>query len=190
MPSRRNVLLVALLALPMRSYAGAWSHESFENEGALDWVLEFQRKPTPAFVRQALARGVAGGGIDSFDGDSIVAAAEVVAASLGRPCKGLPAALLPMIAPSKKGFAQLAPLADSGVVGVLGPSSELRELWTRQAEALARWESAIRDLRARLSPPPPAPVERTSSGLRHPPPADAQLERQVSRSTMSSRFQS
>lgn len=145
-------LLAASLAISSRdAFAGAWSHESFGNDGALDWIAEFVEKPTPEFLRQTMLAGTSGKYIDSFAGESLIAAAEVVAASLGAPYKGLPPEIRPFIASRGAEYAKLRPLASSGLAGVLGSKSELRENWSAHKEALARWEGAVNELLGRLS---------------------------------------
>jgi len=155
MRGRRRALLFLLVALvtPSVTSAGAWSHESFENDGALDWAAEFQQNPTAEFVRRTLASGANSRHIESFVGESIIAAAEVVAASLGRPCKGLPPEVVSLVARFGAQYRMLASLAQSALAGVLGSGSELRENWSLHADGLARWESSVNELVKRLSRP-------------------------------------
>lgn len=155
MQTRRRVLLLisAALVTPSFALAGTWSHESFENDGALDWAAEFQEKSTLQFLRQTLALATTGKYIESFSGESVIAAAEVVAASLGRPCKGFPQELVAVVAKLNTQFRSLAPLAKSAVAGVLGPKSELRESWSLHAEGLERWKGSVNELLIRLSSP-------------------------------------
>lgn len=163
---RRAFVSVLMVCAALRpSYAGAWSHESFEKDGALDWVLDFQPQPTPEFVQRTLAAATVGKVIESFTGESAIAAAEVVAAALGRSTPGLPKELLPAIAKSRKQFASLALLARSALLRVLGEGSELRENWGIREESLVRWDRSVRELLARLSAPGANPsIERTHNG--------------------------
>ncbi len=155
MSTRRESLLffAALVAIPVRSLAGAWSHESFANDGALDWAAEFQNTPTTEFLRSTLAQGTTGEYIESFAGECIVAAAEVVAASLEHPSPQLPKELAAVVLKSAAQFRSLAPLARSALTsGVLGPKSELRENWSLHAEGLARWKGSVNELLTRIEP--------------------------------------
>ncbi|WP_457426084.1 DUF4259 domain-containing protein [Roseateles sp. P5_E7] len=161
MLNRRQMLFIVSAAClkTSRAYAGTWSHESFENDSALDWVRKFEEQPTAAFLRSTLARGTAGKAIESFDGESIIAAAEVVAASLGHPCKAFPQQLSPIVTKFGAKFRVLAPQAKTALAGVLGSKSELRENWSLHADNLSRWEGSVNELLARLSRPaskPPA----------------------------------
>jgi hypothetical protein len=152
-PSRRSLMLsaAASLALPGLARAGAWGPASFGNDGALDWVIDFVKTPTEAFVRETLSL-VPGQLVDSFRGESIVAAAEVVAASLGRPCPDLPKDVAAIAVRSRDSFRGLAPLAHESVTLVLRGKSELRRNWSESASLRAKWEASVNDLRKRLVP--------------------------------------
>lgn len=153
MSTRRESLLflVALVAAPTPSLAGAWSHESFANDGALDWVAEFRNTPNPEFLRSTLVQGTKGEYVESFAGECIIAAAEVVAAGLGRPSPQFPKELASVVSKSATQFKLLAPLARSALTGgVLGTKSELRENWSLHAEGLARWKRSVDELLKRL----------------------------------------
>jgi hypothetical protein len=148
---REAILFLAAATVPLAGLAGAWSHESFANDGALDWVAEFLQKPTPGFLREALIQGTSGTYIENFAGECIIAASEVVAASLGHVSTTFPAELKPVVARSAGLFKPLASLARAALSdGVLGPKSELRENWSLHAEGLARWSGSVNDLLKRL----------------------------------------
>jgi hypothetical protein len=151
-PSRRRLLLslVALWAAPA-ARAGAWSHQSFGNDGALDWVIDFVKTPTEAFVRETLSL-VPGQMVDAAKGESIIAAAEVVAASLGRPAPDLPKDVAEVVARSRDRFRGLATPAHEAVTAVFGRKSELRWNWRESAALLAKWEGSVNGLRKRLLP--------------------------------------
>ncbi|OOG38419.1 DUF4259 domain-containing protein [Polaromonas sp. A23] len=153
MSTRREslYLIAALAVVPVPSLAGAWSHGSFANDGALDWVAEFQEKPTAEFLRRTLAQGNTGKYIENFAGECIIAAAEVVAASLGRASPQFPKELAPLMLKSGVQFVSLAPLARSALTkGVLGARSELRENWSLHAEDLTQWKGSVNELLNRL----------------------------------------
>ncbi len=79
-----------------------------------------------------------------------VAAAEVVAASKGRPSKSLPKELSAWLEQQQKAeIAKLAPVAAKAALRVLnGPKSELRELW--QEKEFPAWSGHMQSLIARL----------------------------------------
>jgi hypothetical protein len=153
MSTRRSVLLSALLLSHTQVlFAGAWSYESFGNDMALDWAGDFGDEPTPTFVKHSLEAANTGKYIPSYIGQKIIAAAEVVAASLGRPCNDFPSDLLTTVGKHRDQLQQLSPMARSSVQAVLGPKSELRKDWAPHASNLSEWEKSVNGLLARLKP--------------------------------------
>ena len=151
MDRRRFLFSFSILVLPSTTLAGAWSHESFDNDGALDWVEYFKQKPTVAFLYETLELAVNSKYIDHFAGECTIAAAEVVAACLGRPCKSFPEDLKPFIANIRIDDALLlAPLARAALSSVLDNKSELRRSWSLHAEDLAIWKANVNELQVRL----------------------------------------
>ncbi len=153
MNSRRAFVLslAAFSAAPTAVWAGTWGHQSFENDGALDWIGEFLEHPAVVTVQRALSQATTGKYLDSDVGEHAIAAAEVVAASLGRPAKGLSPKMKPFVSKHRKELQTLAPLARSAMKAVRGPRSELRERWSLHADDLATWEGAVDSLVSRLS---------------------------------------
>lgn len=73
---------------------GAWGHRTFDNDDASDWIEELDQS-TDLFAINAALDAVAssdGGYVESPDCCKALAAAEVVAALLGRPGSDLPPA--------------------------------------------------------------------------------------------------
>ena len=119
----KRALVASLLAvLPLLVHAGAWGEGSFENDDALDWVGQCIKAGTTAPVSAALAAVLDGRYVQAPDGSEAVAAAEVVAAAMGKP-----------------GFRVLDPKV-----------SELSQLWAEARST--RWTEAIADLERRLGP--------------------------------------
>jgi hypothetical protein len=85
-----------------------WGSDSFENDGALDWIADFCDAPAKELVLNALARVAE---MDFFDSPSApecsvgIAAAEVVAALKGEPRRAIVLTL-----PSSMSFAALVML--------------------------------------------------------------------------------
>jgi hypothetical protein len=119
---------------------------------ALDWVGDFKENPTLPFLKKTLESAPAGKYVESDIGEKVIAAAEVVAASLGRHSQDFPNELMAVITRSKKQFEALAPLARAAVLRVNGATSELRENWSLHAEDLDEWEKSVNGLVSRLSP--------------------------------------
>jgi len=128
---------------------GAWGPGSFENDAALDWVWELDEDLDASALRRALAA--------VYDGESdeeAVAAAEVVAAALGRPTA----------APTPDEVTEWIERADGFVdddlriqalaaVQYVRDRSALRGLWLESGGGEA-WLAAIDELAARLAPAP------------------------------------
>jgi hypothetical protein len=124
---------------------GAWGARAFENDGALDWVWELEAAEDDSVLRSALSADVS----EAPEAEIALAAAEVVAAALGRPAGALPdevtawvAAHGPAVGDDLQGLAQRAVAAASA-------GGELRELWTEAGDP--EWEKAMGDLQARLA---------------------------------------
>lgn len=81
-----------------------------------------------------------------------VAAAEVVAASKGRPSQYLPKELSSWLEQQQKSeIAKLRPVAVKAVLRVLnGPKSELLELWQENKKEFPAWSGHMQSLIARL----------------------------------------
>ena len=149
---------------------GAWGPGNFENDEAVDWISDARESGDPQFVVAALTKVAdASGFIEAPDGCAALAAAEVVAAALGRP-PGVPSndqveERLPMLSDFAESatdsvveVAELMPevadqadLARRALVALLDPEdSELYGLWD-DADA-ADWLAVLQDLGRRLAP--------------------------------------
>jgi hypothetical protein len=127
---------------------GAWGTATFDNDDASDWVSELEETEDDALLRAALDR--AGANAASEDASAALAAAEVIAASKGRPSASLPDEVVAWVrdhGPSvDPGLAQTAIAALDRVAA----RSELRELWA-ESESYDEWTADVADLRARLA---------------------------------------
>ena len=127
---------------------GAWGAESFENDDAADWSSGLEGADSFEVVRQALSVTEAPY-VEAPDGSMAVAAAEVVAAALGRPSASLPDAVREWVvangsmAEPGDGSAALA-----AVFRVRSDGSELRELWNEAGSE--DWNRCLTDLSERL----------------------------------------
>jgi hypothetical protein len=136
---------------------GAWGEEPFENDDAADWSYAFDTLDAGggvAYLRAALA--VAAGAhedeeIEAPDGSIAVAAADVVervrrGAALPETYGAAVTAWASRTAPELT--AVDVELAAAAVQRVLGPSSELAELWD---DAGPEWRTVTEALAARLN---------------------------------------
>lgn len=80
---------LVMTALSGSASAGAWGSGSFENDDALDLSTNLAQQPDTALVYQTLRGAVRDrtAYLEAPDGSAAVAAAEVVAALKGHPCK-------------------------------------------------------------------------------------------------------
>jgi len=129
---------------------GAWSHESFGNDDAMDWIAELEAEGLPA----------AGGALAAIEQlapedreapicSSALAAAEVVAALRGKPAAGLPDEVRQWVA-EHPGDPGALTLAARRAVDAIVAQSELRELW-EEGDEFETWQAAVAELRARLA---------------------------------------
>lgn len=129
---------------------GTWGAGSFQNDWALDWLGGLRESGDASRVRSALSRVVEQGGtkysppsiLERLRGrrrhtewltagvaSKALAAAEVVAASLGHPAANLPDGITAWLQQHSASFpSDLVPLARQAV-GIVKANSELKDLW-------------------------------------------------------------
>lgn len=129
---------------------GTWGHGPFENDDALDWVNELADGGAELVADTlAVPDDPESLDLDAPDGQVILAAAEVVAAALGRPLAGtLPAEVTAFLA-TRPDLAHLRASALAAVPLVGAPGSELAELWGDSDDGTA-WRQTLTDLQTRL----------------------------------------
>ncbi|WP_431046351.1 DUF4259 domain-containing protein [Roseateles sp. L2-2] len=153
----RRALLINLAAMLAHhtAHAGAWGHGIFDNDGALDWLGAFVARPSSASVEAALNAALRTGPLESPEGESAMAAAEVVAAALGKPAQNLPKELTACLQRADRApYQKLKKLAGRAVNAVVsGKQSELRELWREDQKTFPLWQANGFDLLTRLGEP-------------------------------------
>lgn len=128
---------------------GAWGTGAFDNDDASDWVYELEDGGIDA-IESALDDAIRSSDLSSPTDANAIAAAEVVAAAIGRPVPGLRediAALVVDVAPSIT--PEHAERARTAVERVLN-ASELAELWA-ETDNDGEWRALIQDLIGRLT---------------------------------------
>jgi hypothetical protein len=108
---------------------GAWGHGNFDNDMAADYVATFQDDPNEALLLETLASVAAEGYPEADESSEALAAAELIAAALGKPMRGFPEDLLlgaNNLHLTNPDSAQK--LARRAIKAVL-KKSELKELW-------------------------------------------------------------
>lgn len=130
---------------------GTWSYYNFDNDDAADFAEDFRETPNEAALYEALATAAEEEGYLEADvASEALAAAEIVAAILGRPAQTFPLGLLPAIKhlDSAADSEDLRELAGQAVAAVLKKSA-LQQLWS-ESEDYASWQQQQHELLARL----------------------------------------
>src|SRR5690606_3520434 len=119
--------LLAALMTPSPVAAGTWGHGQFDSDHALDFAADWAEAGTVESIRDALTFATDQAYLEAPDAEKALVAAEVVAASMGKPNKKLPAELAAWISKqSAQELRSMAPLALSAIERVRSPSgSEL-----------------------------------------------------------------
>jgi hypothetical protein len=132
---------------------GAWGRGVFENDDAMDWTVAFLEGSSVDALQDALDDALDSEDyLDSDQGSYALAAAELLAAATGRPCRDLPSGLgewataNPQIATPS-----LLARARDAVDRVIGEDeSELAELWA-ESDEFEDWLEEMEELKDRLS---------------------------------------
>jgi hypothetical protein len=130
---------------------GAWSHEPFGNDDAGDWISELEQSKDLSVVEAALnaVTDDAEEYLQAPQCSTALAAAEVVAALLGRPSTSLPAEAVGWTSGRSRPSTSLVAKAKRAVSAVL-ETSELQELWA-ESEDYPQWQAGTKNLLARLN---------------------------------------
>lgn len=133
---------------------GAWSHESFGNDDACDWIAELVDDTDLASVEEALDVVLEAGDdyLEAPEASVAIAAAEVIARLQGN--WGLVDAYSETVDGWIKRTRLTSPVdltckAHRAIERILGEESELRELWD-DSDDREQWLHAVNDLKSRL----------------------------------------
>lgn len=132
---------------------GAWATDSFSNDDALDWLVDFAEAPTIEMLRDTLEHVTsleAHDYLEAPDCSEAIAAAEIVAALNGKPAANMPDDLKTWLQSDHRlNAAELLPVASAAIRRV-AQNSELRELW-EESDSYDKWAAEVSDLTRRLS---------------------------------------
>lgn len=128
---------------------GAWSHGSFGNDDALDWLGELENADGVEPIAEAFEAVLeAEDYLEAPEASMGLAAAEVVAALRGRPADKLPEEVTAWVAGKKPPKPALVKKAQRVVKRIL-KDSELKELWA-ESEDSGKWQQEVESLLRRL----------------------------------------
>ncbi len=128
---------------------GAWGVGTFDNDDALDWVIELQNSNNLSPIIMAFSVIDKSSYLEAPDCSRALAAAEVVAALKGNPGNELPDEIVAWLSSNKLSMDSELAVNAKGSAIKIKQSSELKELW-EESENLAEWENAINNLILRL----------------------------------------
>jgi hypothetical protein len=137
---------------------GAWGWGSFENDEALDWVIDLEQSQDLSVIAGALDAILDSDDdyLDATDCSMALAAAETVAALAGRPEPSLPEEVARWVQDRQTGSTQEGPLVDESLtakaqqaIEAILSESELLELW-EETDEFDRWQATVTDLLERL----------------------------------------
>lgn len=130
---------------------GAWGDRNFDNDAAMDFVGDFTDAPSAESLQEALATVIELGEENEYievdEASAALAAAEIVAAKLGKPAPDFPEGLQQVL-PNVQLPGSLQKLARKAVKQVV-KESEMQELWAEGDESAA-WLAIQSDLLERL----------------------------------------
>jgi rubrerythrin len=127
-----------------------WDYHNFDNDSAADFAEDFRKRPNEAVLYEALATAAEEEGvIEAAEASQALAAAELVAAIIGKPAADMPVGLLPAVTQlDADGNEDLQELAYDAVEAVLN-NSELQETWAK-SEDYDSWQQLQQNLLERL----------------------------------------
>ena len=138
---------------------GAWGWGSFENDEALDWVIELEQSEDLSVITRTLEAILDSDDdyLDATDCSMALAAAETVAALAGRPEPSLPEEVARWVTDRQREPPQEHPLVDGSIrakarraIEAILSDSELKELW-EETDELEQWKATVTDLLVRLA---------------------------------------
>ncbi|MCB2410780.1 DUF4259 domain-containing protein [Hymenobacter lucidus] len=129
---------------------GTWGYYNFDNDAAADFAEDFRDNHSEAVLYEALATAAEEeGSLEADEASEALAAAEIVAAILGKPAREFPADLIPVIVKLDAAESEdLRELATEAVEAILKKSA-LQELWAGKDD-YQNWQQLQHELLERL----------------------------------------
>jgi Domain of unknown function (DUF4259) len=126
---------------------GAWGHQFSENDDAADWLADFEDSPTWALIDEALSV-VDLDYVEAPEACIALAAAEIVAAALGKPNLQLAESTIAWTADQSAPAGERREAATKVLLRVKA-DSELQELW-EETDDYADWVKSVDETLSRL----------------------------------------
>jgi hypothetical protein len=131
---------------------GAWGPGTFEDDVANDWLEDLCDSDPLAFFRECLDLDGQTDYVEYVACVGVICSAEMIHGLVHGPRDGLPEAALGWLRENQTlSVGSLLPHAIEGMQRVLGPHSEMREMWEDEAEICPLWTATADDLLMRLS---------------------------------------
>jgi len=127
---------------------GAWGHKSFQNDSALDWLSDLIHDGASALG--AALDAASGGDLELDEASAVLAAAEIVAAALGKGDDRLDEDAAVWLAENRDAARRVGAIRARQAVERVFAKSELRELWDENGED-TEWHADVRALLERLA---------------------------------------
>jgi hypothetical protein len=129
---------------------GAWGLSSFENDDALDWVIDLESTSDMTILEETLSLVINSEEdyLDASECSMALAAAEVVAALGGMPPAELPDEVVQWVKGKGKPDSSLVSKAKQAIQAILD-GSELKELW-EETDEFDLWVADVKGILARL----------------------------------------
>lgn len=133
---------------------GTWDAGIFDSDAALDWLRELEEKERDS-LEDALETD-ADTPLRKAEGERVLAASEMVVALDGRPSPDLPEEAVEWTEESDIDPGLFRERALRGIDLVLGPKSELHDLWSEAGSGYDAWRRGVLQLRGRVEEIRPA----------------------------------
>ena len=129
----------------------AWGPGTFDDDVANDWLEDLYESDPRAFFRECLDLSGQVDYVDYVACVGVTCSAEMIHGVLHGPRDGLPEAALQWLRENRTlSVWALLPGAIAGMRRVLGPDSEMREMWEDEAEICSQWVATTDNLFKRL----------------------------------------
>jgi hypothetical protein len=165
---------------------GAWGEKAFENDSALDWLTELEAEGVTALrtILSTVAETEEDDYLDVDDGAGAIAAAEIVAAALGRGRDRVPKQVIAWLDANAGAIrSEDLALARRAVERVVAPNSELRGLWDPDGSNTT-WHADVGVLLTRLGGDPGTASRRAEKGRGQPRPLTGAKQQEQSKTIL------